>query len=149
MPAATAEATRQYCTFNIDGALFGVDVRQVQEVIRCQPMTRVPLAHQVVSGLINLRGQIVTAIDMRRRLGLPERAEGDLPLNVVIRQDDAPVSLLVDEIDDVVDIDGESVGAPPQTVRAQWRELIAGVHQLDDRLLLILAIDQVVNPELF
>ena len=148
MPAL-AQATRQYCTFLVDGALFGVDVREVQEVIRYQPMTRVPLAHPVVRGLINLRGQIVTAVDLRRRLGLPDRADHQFPVNVVVRRDDGPVSLLVDEIDDVVEIDGEAVEPPPQTVRSYGRELIAGVHQLDDRLLLILATDRAVNPEMF
>ena len=148
MPAL-AQTTRQYCTFLVDGALFGVDVREVQEVIRYQPMTRVPLAHPVVRGLINLRGQIVTAVDLRRRLGLPDRADDRFPVNVVVRRDDGPVSLLVDEIDDVVEIDGEAVEPPPQTVRSYGRELIAGVHQLDDRLLLILATDRAVNPEMF
>ena len=148
MPAvAVSQSTRQYCTFLVDGALFGVDVRQVQEVIRYQPMTRVPLAPPVVSGLINLRGQIVTAVDLRRRLGLEDRPGGQFPVNVVVRRDDGPVSLLVDEIDDVVEIDVEAIEAPPQTVRAFGRELIAGVHQLENRLLLILAIDRAVNPE--
>ena len=65
---------RQLCTFRLDDLSFGVPVEQVQEVLRCQPMTRVPLAPAVVRGLINLRGQIVTAFDLHRRLGLPERA---------------------------------------------------------------------------
>ena len=150
MPGAVAvPATRQYCTFVVDGSLFGVDVKEVQEVIRYQPMTRVPLAHPVVSGLINLRGQIVTAIDLRRRLGLPERPEGTFPVNVVVRRDDNPVSLLVDEIDDVVEIEGDALEAPPQTVRAYGRELIAGVHQLEDRLLLVLSTERAVNAEAF
>ena len=145
----TPAATSQYCTFMVGGALFGVDVRQVQEVIRFQPMTRVPLAHNVVSGLINLRGQIVTAIDLRRRLGLEDRPAGTPPLNVVIRREDGPVSLLVDEIDDVVEVEGSALEPAPQTVRAYGRELIAGVHQLDDRLLLILSTDAACNPDLF
>ncbi|HWE54406.1 MAG TPA: chemotaxis protein CheW [Acidimicrobiales bacterium] len=149
MATATAQRTCQYCTFLIDGTLFGVNVREVQEVIRYQPMTSVPLAHNVVSGLINLRGQIVTAVDMRRRLGLADRAEGELPVNVVIRRDDGPVSLLVDEIDDVVEIDGQTLEAPPHTVRAAGRELIAGVYQLEDRLLLVLDTEKAVSPDLF
>ena len=71
---------RQYCTFYLDGHYFGIDVRKVQEVIRYQEMTRVPLAHPVVRGLINLRGQIVTAIDLRRRLELRDRPPGRLPV---------------------------------------------------------------------
>ena len=91
---------QQYCTFLVDGHYFGLDVRKVQEIIRYQEMTSVPLASPVVRGLINLRGQIVTAIDLRRRLDLTERPEGTLPMNVVVRTEEGVVSLLVDEIGD-------------------------------------------------
>ena len=90
----------QYCTFYADGHYFGLDVLKVQEVIRYQEMTRVPLAPPVVRGLINLRGQIVTAIDLRRRLELTDRPADQLPVNVVVQTDDGAVSLLVDEIGD-------------------------------------------------
>ena len=80
----------QYCTFYLDGHYFGLDVLQVQEIIRYQEMTRVPLAPPVVRGLINLRGQIVTAIDLRRRLDMKDRPDEQLPLNVVIHTDDGP-----------------------------------------------------------
>ena len=90
---------------------------QVQEVIRYQAMTRVPLAPTVVSGLINLRGQIVTAIDLRRRLGLAGPAdEGLHPMNVVVRTDDGAVSLLVDEIGDVVEVTDDAFEPPPETL---------------------------------
>ena len=95
---------QQLCTFYLDGLFFGVEVQKVQEVIRYQEMTHIPLASRVVQGLINLRGQIVTAIDLRRRLELNERPADKLPMNVVIRTDDGPVSLLVDEIGDVVEV---------------------------------------------
>lgn len=144
--SANATATRQYCTFSVDGALFGVDVTEVQEVIRYQPMTRVPLAPPVISGLINLRGQIVTALDLRRRLGLPDRAEDTFPVNVVVRREDHPVSLLVDEIDDVVEVEMDSLEPPPHTIRAYGREMIAGVHRLDERLLLVLDTDRAIDP---
>ena len=91
-------------------------MEKVQEVIRYQEMTRVPLAPPVVKGLINLRGQIVTAVDLRRRLGLRERAATDLPMNVVIRTSDGAVSLLVDEIGDVVEVDDTTFERPPETV---------------------------------
>ena len=78
-------ASQQFCTFLLEGYLFGVPVPQVQEVIRFQPMTPVPLAPQEVRGMINLRGQIVLAIDLRRRLSLADRSEGELPMNVVVR----------------------------------------------------------------
>ena len=94
--------SKQFSTFLVNGLFFGVDVRHVQEVIRYQEMTRVPLAPAMVQGLINLRGQIVTAIDLRRRLELAPRPADQLPMNVVVRTDDGAVSLLVDEIGDVV-----------------------------------------------
>src|SRR5271163_1577491 len=109
--------SHQLCTFMLDGLYFGVDVQKVQEVICYQEMTRVPLAPPVVRGLINLRGQIVTAIDMRRRLDLPALPEGKLPMNVVIRTDGGPVSLLVDEIGDVMEVDSASYERPPETLR--------------------------------
>src|SRR5271166_2165306 len=95
----------QYCTFYVDGHYFGIDVLKVQEIIRYQEMTRVPLAPPVVQGLINLRGQIVTAIDLRRRLEMKDRPADQLPLNVVVQTDDGAVSLLVDEIGDVLQLD--------------------------------------------
>src|SRR5579883_2746531 len=88
----------QLSTFFVADLFFGVDVLCVQEILRCQQMTRVPQAPAVIEGLINLRGQIVTAIDMRRRLGLPPRSGSQMPTNVVVRNDEGAVSLLVDEI---------------------------------------------------
>jgi purine-binding chemotaxis protein CheW len=129
---------RQFATFVLNGLFFGVDVLKVQEVIRYQEMTCVPIAPSMIEGLINLRGQIITAIDLRRRLGLPEREGHQLPLNVVVRTDDGAVSLLVDEIGDVVEIDEESFERVPETVTGMARELILGVYKLPKRLLLIL-----------
>src|SRR5438132_7996946 len=88
----------QYCTFLLDGMLFGVEVKKVQEVIRYQPITRVPLAAPAVRGLINLRGQIVTALDLRQRLELRPRPADKLPTNVVVQTADGVLSLLVDDI---------------------------------------------------
>ena len=136
---------KQFCTFFLDGLFFGVGVQKVQEVIRFQEMTRVPQAPPVVSGLINLRGQIVTALDLRRRLGLREREAGQRPMNVVVRTDDGVVSLLVDEIGDVVEVDQESFEPPPETLRGVARELVRGVYKLKDRLLLLLDTERVVN----
>ncbi len=136
---------RQYCTFFLGGHYFGIDVLEVQEVIRHQEMTRVPLAPPVVRGLINLRGQIVTALDLRRRLDLPDRPGGGLPVNVVVRTDDGAVSLLVDEIGDVLQVPEESFEPPPETLKGTARDLIRGAYKLDGRLLLILDTERVVN----
>jgi purine-binding chemotaxis protein CheW len=136
---------RQFCTFSIRDQYFGLDVMKVQEIIRCQPMTPVPLAHPLVRGLINLRGQIVTALDLRRRLDLPDRAEGSLPVNVVVRTCDGAVSLLVDEIGDVIAVSDAQFEQPPETLRGTARELIHGAYKLSDRLLLVLDLERTVS----
>jgi purine-binding chemotaxis protein CheW len=128
----------QFTTFYVDGMLFGVEVVKVQEVFRAQATTRVPLAPAVVSGLINLRGQIVTAIDMRRRLNLPVRTAEQKSMNIVVRTAEEPVSLLVDEIGDVVDVDAGSFERRPQNVDPEVCHLIRGVYKLKEKLLLIL-----------
>ena len=136
---------KQFCTFYLKGLFFGIEVLRVQEVIRYQQMTRVPLAPSMIEGLINLRGQIVTAVDLRRRLELPPRAEGELPMNVVVRSGDGAVSLLVDEIGDVLEISDDIHERPPETLSGVARELIQGVYKLKDRLLLILDTDKTIS----
>jgi purine-binding chemotaxis protein CheW len=136
---------RQFCTFWVDGQYFGLDVLEVQEIIRYQEMTQVPLASPVVRGLINLRGQIVTALDLRRRLELRERPPEQLPINVVVQTDDGAVSLLVDEIGDVLSVSDREFERPPETLLGTARELIQGAYKLDGRLLLILDIARTVN----
>lgn len=128
----------EFCTFLVGGMCCGVEVRLVQEVIRYQAMTSVPLAAREVAGLINLRGQIVTALDLRRRLELPDRPAGELPMNVVIRTDEGAVSLLVDEIGDVLQLDPTTFEPAPETLRGVCREMISGVHKLKDGLMLVL-----------
>ncbi|MEO8633761.1 MAG: chemotaxis protein CheW [Gemmatimonadales bacterium] len=138
---------RQFCTFHLGELFFGIEVLQVQEVIRAQAMTRVPLAPRAVRGLINLRGQIVTAIDLRERLGLPP-LEGDrAPMNVVVRTDEGAVSLLVDDIGDVLDAAEEDYEDPPGTISPAARELIRGVYKLPGRLLLVLDTDTALSLE--
>lgn len=138
---------RQYCTFHLGELFLGLEVRFVQEVLRHQRMTRVPLASSVVQGLINLRGQIVTAIDLRRRVGLPGLPADRLPMNVVVRDGDGIVSLLVDDIGDVLNVDEARIEAPPSTLRGDARRLIRGVYKLDRRLLLLLDLEQAVCTE--
>ncbi|MGO9271392.1 MAG: chemotaxis protein CheW [Terriglobia bacterium] len=136
---------QQFSTFLVDGLFFGVEVEKVQEVLRYQEMTRVPLASPVVRGLINLRGQIVTALDLRRRLDLSEHPAGQLPMNVVLHTDDGGVSLLVDEIGDVVEVDEGTFERPPDTLNSNARSMIRGVHKLSGRLMHVLDTDRVVN----
>ena len=139
------EHEKQYCTFYVAGHYFGLDVLRVQEVIRYQEMTRVPLAPPVVRGLINLRGQIVTALDLRRRLELDDRPADQLPVNVVVQTDDGAVSLLVDEIGDVLDVEEKLFEPPPDTLTGTARELIRGAYKLNGRLMLLLDIDKALQ----
>jgi purine-binding chemotaxis protein CheW len=134
--------TSQFCTFYLDKLLFGVELKGVQEVIRKLEMTKVPLAPAVVSGLINLRGQVVTAVDLRRRLELEPAPAVMQTMNVVVRSEDGAVSFLVDEIGDVVEVDGTSFEPPPETLRGSLRTVIVGVYKLSDRLMHVLDIEK-------
>jgi purine-binding chemotaxis protein CheW len=140
-----AGSPAQLSTFVVNGYLFGVEVTTVQEVVRYQPMTRVPLAPPAFGGLINLRGQVISAIDLRRRFGFPDRAAGELPMDVIVRTKDGLVSLLVDRIGDVVDVSKEAFEEPPETLLGIARELIRGAYKLDDALLLSLDVEGAVE----
>lgn len=135
----------QFSTFYLDNFLFGVEVDQVQEVLRYQEMTTFPLAPPAVSGLINLRGQIVMAIDLRQRLDLPPRAAEALPMNVIMRTDDGMVSFLVDAIGDSLEVETDTFESPPEMLRGVPRELIRGTYKLEDRLLLVLDTDRALE----
>ena len=136
---------KQFATFYAGDRYLGIDVTRVQEVIRSQSITRTPLAADEIRGLINLRGQIVLAFDLRRRLGLPARDEGVPPMNVVVRTQEGLVSLLVDRIGDVLDVDEDLFEEPPETLQGDARELIRGAYKLDDALLLELDTDRALE----
>src|SRR5580692_3711281 len=142
-----AQTSGQLSTFFVADLFFGVDVLRVQELLRFQEMTRVPLAPEVIEGLINLRGQIVTAVDMRRRLKLTARRAGETPMNMVVRSGDGAVSLLVDEIGDVIEVNRDCYEATPVNMPAEQREMIEGVYKLDGRLLLVLATERVLQVD--
>lgn len=130
--------SQQFCTFLLKDWLFGIPVEQVLEVIQYQNVTRVPLAPEVVRGLINLRGQIVAAVDLRLRLGMEKPPHGKRPVNVVVRTPEGPVSLLVDSIGDVVAAEDATFERPPGTLARHLRGLVVGVYKLDQRLLHVL-----------
>lgn len=132
----------QYVTFTLGGSLYGVDVTRVQEALRSHVRTRVPLSPPAVAGLVNLRGQVVLTVDLRPRLGLEPLGEDAEPMMVVVQVEGEPVSLLVDEIGDVMEVGPETFEAPPETLDAALRPLILGAHKLDGRLLLVLDVDQ-------
>ncbi len=128
----------QYATFLVGGQYLGTSVLEVQEVLCGQRLTPVPLAPPVVEGLINLRGQIVPAVDLRRLLDLDPRESEEIALSVVVRTAQGPVSLQVDEIGDVIELDMAGLEEPPGNMDPSIRRLFTGVHKLKDRLLMVL-----------
>lgn len=144
LAAPTGAATTQLATFWLDGDLYGVEVAHVQEVLKTQTLTRVPLAPAAVAGLINLRGQVVTAIELRERLGLPPRPEDTAAVVIVVRLQGEAVSLLVDSIADVVDVQARDFEPPPDTMDGSARHLIRGAYKLSGQLLLALDVQRAV-----
>lgn len=130
--------TTQLVTFAIDGATYGVPVDLVQETLGHQPRTFVPLAQPGVAGLVNLRGQVVLTVDLRPMLGLAPLAPGAEAMMVVVKVDGEAVSLLVDTVGEVLDVDESTFEAVPETLGAAMRALVVGVHKLDGKLLLLL-----------
>lgn len=137
--------TTAFCTFHLGQLYLGVEVLKVQEVLRAQKMTRVPLADSTILGLMNLRGQIVTSFDLRRRLGLPDRDDGAEGMNVVVLTPEGPVNLHVDEIGDVLELDSEKFELTPETLQGLPRELIVGAYKLEGRLLMVLDTNKALN----
>jgi purine-binding chemotaxis protein CheW len=136
---------KQYCTFYLGGLLFGVEAQVVQEVLHRRQLTRVPLAPAVVRGLMSLRGQIVTAVDLYERLELAARETDREMQNVVVRTDEGAMSLLVDEIGDIVEVIEEDFEAAPETLNAKIRSLVPGVYKIPGRLLHVLDVEKTLE----
>lgn len=134
----------QYVTFTLDGTLYGVPVTRVQEVLRSHTRTRVPRSPATVAGLVNLRGQVVLTVDLRTRLELVTRESGVEPMMVVVQVSGEPVSLLVDQIGDVIRVEEDTFSPPPDTLDTTTRQLVVGAYKLDERLLLVLDVDRAV-----
>jgi len=142
-----AAPVHKLCSFFLDEHCFGVPVEEVQEILLAQPLTRVALAPPVVAGLINLRGQIVMTLELRRRLGMPERAPDAPSQNVVVAGQDGAVALLVDRAGDVLSVEVEAFEPPPETLRAELRALLHGAYKLPGRLLLVLDLARVTRVD--
>jgi purine-binding chemotaxis protein CheW len=140
-------ASRRFATFEVDGQLFGVEVDTVQEVLAYHEYTPVPLAPPAVGGLFNLRGQVIAAVDLRVQLGLPGHEMRGPVMNVILRGDGEPVSLLVDRIGEVVDLPDDDFEPPPDTLSGPARELVVGTYQRPGRLMLALDPRQAVNTD--
>ena len=139
---------RSYATCRVGHLLVGVAVEAVQEVTASAELTPVPLAPPVVSGLLNLRGQIVTAIDLRRSLRLADRPADQSPINLILRAEGGSIGLLVDAVGDVLEVHEDDFEAPPATLRGHLRELITGAYKLDHGLLLVLDTERVVEESI-
>ena len=138
-------AANGFVTMTIAGQLFGISVLQVQDVLGPQRLTKVPLAPAEVAGSLNLRGRIVTAIDVRTRLGMPPRPEGMTGMSVVVDLGGELYSLLIDQVGEVLTMDKENFEANPPTLDPRWREVSRGIYRLKEQLMVVIDINQLLN----
>ena len=131
-------------TFVIDGQMFGVSALKVRDVLRQQPLTAIPLAPPEIAGTMNLRGHIVTALNMRARLGLPAAAENQRTMCVVAEHGGDQFCLIVDAVGDVLSLPRAKIEANPAALGDTWADLCKGIYRLEDRLLLILNIPRLL-----
>jgi len=136
---------KQYCTLKVGELLLGIEVGLIQEILRDTSTTPVPLANPAIRGLINLRGQIVTAIDLRRRAGLEDADEGSPVTTMVLGSAEEPLALVVDTVGDVVEVDASAFESPPDTLKGEARRMIEGAYKLDRELLLVLNLAVVLD----
>nr|WP_249209231.1 chemotaxis protein CheW [Magnetospirillum sulfuroxidans] len=129
----------------IDGQMFGIAVLTVQDVLGPQKITRIPLAPREVAGSLNLRGRIVTAIDVRLRLGLKRADEDNKGMSVVVEQGGELYSLMVDQVGEVLSLPVAKFERNPPTLDPMWREFSAGIYRLDDKLLVVLDVAKLLD----
>lgn len=134
-------------SFQLGDTTYAIDAMCVVELLRAQPITPVPRAPSMIAGLLNLRGHIIAAVDLRRRLGLAATAQSSSCMNIIVRTDAGPVSLLVDRIGDVLELDESRFAPPPDTLPGALRGLVAGSYSFPDRLVLVLDADRAAHPE--
>ena len=142
--AKTSGGPSDFVSIVIGGQLFGIPVLQVQDVLGPQRITRIPLAPPEVAGSLNLRGRIVTAIDIRTRLGLPELEDGKKRMSVVVDHGGELYSLMVDSVGEVLSLTEASFERNPATLDPRWREVSAGIYRLDSTLLVVLDVSRLL-----
>jgi len=140
---------QRFCTFFLNDLFFGIEVENVQEVNRFQEMTSIPLAPEAVCGLINLRGQVVTAIRLKCMLALADSKENTDPMNVVIQSQEGIFSFIVDDIGEVLEVNDELLEPPPDTLMGPVREIIRGAYKVEPNLLLALDANKILNSPAF
>ena len=143
--AIGSEDHRDYVTMSIGDQMFGIPVLNVQDVLGSQQITRVPLAPPEVAGSLNLRGRIVTAIDVRLRLGMPKKDDGKTPMSVVVEHDGELYSLLVDAVGEVLSLNMKDYQRNPPTLNARLREFSDGIYRLNGSLLVVLSVGSLFN----
>ena len=143
------QATEGYVTVVTGGQLFGFKLARVRDMFVPRGLSEVPLAPPEIAGLLNLRGRIVTAIDLRRRLGLPPRTDGGTPVAVGIEERGELYGLIVDRVGDVMWLKPSSYDPNPANLDQRWAKVCAGVHRLDQGLLIVLDVDKVLNLNQF
>ena len=131
----------EYVTVSIGGQLFGLPIERVQDVFSLDRLTRVPLSPPEVAGVLNLRGRIVTAVDMRVRLGLPPRETGTTPMAVGIDHQGEAYGLLIDQVGEVMKLPAAGREANPANLDPRWAAISAGVHRLEKQLLVVLDVE--------
>jgi len=139
------ETTEGYVTVVTAGQLFGLRLERVRDVFVPRRLSKVPLAPPEVAGVLNLRGRIVTAIDLRRRLGLPRRVDGSTPIAVGIEERGELYGLIVDRVGDVLRLNRSTHEANPVNLDRSWAQLCAGVHRLEHELMVVLDVDKVLD----
>ena len=140
-----AEPARDYVTATIAGQLFGIPVLSVQDVLGAQRLTRIPLAPPEVAGALNLRGRIVTAIDLRKRLGVPGAEQANSGMSIVVEYAGELYSLLIDTVGEVLNLPADRYEPNPPTLDPRWREVSGGIYRLDGQLMVILEVDRVLD----
>lgn len=138
-------SSSDYLTIMIAGQRFGIAVLQVQDVLREQKVTRIPLASPEVAGSLNLRGRIVTAIDVRRKLKLPDRDANETSMSVVVEHEDELFSLIIDRVGEVISLKDESFENNPGTLDPAWRDISNGIYQLENDLLVIIDVSKLLG----
>ncbi|MEH6474225.1 MAG: chemotaxis protein CheW [Sneathiella sp.] len=136
---------QEYVTVTIANQMFGIPVLQVHDVLGSINLTTIPLAPPEVAGALNLRGRIVTCIDVRKRLGLPARDDTGQRMSVVVEHHGEPYALLIDTVGEVLNLKSEQLEMNPATLDPRWREVSSGIYRTQDNLLVILQIERLLD----
>ena len=144
-PGASGPAAGQFLAVSVLDQWLGLPVSEVRDVLRTARLTTIPAASPAIAGIMNLRGRVVTAIDLRRRLGLPPAAADTRPFNVVVDREGESYGLVVDRIGDVLSLAGSEIEAVPDNLDSVWRSMASGIHRMANGLLLTVDIGRLLD----